>query len=101
MPTPVLDTLDHQLIDLLSRDARVSNRKIAADLGVTEGTVRGHTFHHGAFDSPLPPAGQTRAQRHHGRAESLWRIGRLHASFLHLYFPSNPLAIAALFNPEH
>lgn len=66
-----------------------------------EGTVRGHTFHHGAFDSPLPPAGQTQAQRHHGRAESLWRIGRLHASFLHLYFPSNPLAIAALFNPEH
>jgi cobyrinic acid a,c-diamide synthase len=65
-----------------------------------DGTVRGHTFHHGAFDSPLVPAGQTQAQRHHGRAESLWRIGRLHASFLHLYFPSNPLAVAALFNPE-
>jgi len=38
---PVLDQLDRQLIELLSRDARVSNRKIAADLGVTEGTVRG------------------------------------------------------------
>lgn len=41
MTTPVLDTLDQQLIDLLARDARVSNRKIAAELGVTEGTVRG------------------------------------------------------------
>lgn len=41
MSTPSLDQLDRQLIDLLSRDARVSNRKIAADLGVTEGTVRG------------------------------------------------------------
>lgn len=41
MATPSLDALDHQLIDLLSRDARVSNRKIAAELGVTEGTVRG------------------------------------------------------------
>lgn len=41
MPTPVLDALDNQLIDLLSRDARVSNRKIATKLGVTEGTVRG------------------------------------------------------------
>jgi DNA-binding Lrp family transcriptional regulator len=41
MTTPVLDALDHQLIDTLSRDARVSNRKIAVDLGVTEGTVRG------------------------------------------------------------
>jgi Lrp/AsnC family transcriptional regulator for asnA, asnC and gidA len=38
---PVLDQLDRQLIELLSLDARVSNRKIAADLGVTEGTVRG------------------------------------------------------------
>lgn len=36
-----LDELDLQLIRLLSRDARVSNRKIAAELGVTEGTVRG------------------------------------------------------------
>lgn len=36
-----LDELDEQLIKLLSRDARVSNRKIAAELGVTEGTVRG------------------------------------------------------------
>ncbi|MGB5078196.1 MAG: Lrp/AsnC family transcriptional regulator [Sphingorhabdus sp.] len=36
-----LDQLDHQLIEILAKDARVSNRKIAADLGVTEGTVRG------------------------------------------------------------
>lgn len=36
-----LDELDHQLIQLLGEDARVSNRKIATVLGVTEGTVRG------------------------------------------------------------
>jgi DNA-binding Lrp family transcriptional regulator len=36
-----IDDLDLQLIDLLAQDARVSNRKIAAELGVTEGTVRG------------------------------------------------------------
>lgn len=36
-----LDALDMQLIDLLGTDARISNRKIAAELGVTEGTVRG------------------------------------------------------------
>ena len=41
MANPQLDPLDQQLVDLLSRDARVSNRKIAAELGVTEGTVRG------------------------------------------------------------
>ncbi|MBS0255288.1 MAG: Lrp/AsnC family transcriptional regulator [Proteobacteria bacterium] len=41
MSAPILDDLDRQLIDLLARDARVSNRKIATELGVTEGTVRG------------------------------------------------------------
>ncbi|QJB68774.1 Lrp/AsnC family transcriptional regulator [Parasphingorhabdus halotolerans] len=41
MTIPVLDDLDRKLIDVLSKDARISNRKIAADLGVTEGTVRG------------------------------------------------------------
>lgn len=41
MSAPQLDTLDTQLVEMLSRDARVSNRRIAAELGVTEGTVRG------------------------------------------------------------
>ncbi|MFY7838243.1 MAG: Lrp/AsnC family transcriptional regulator [Novosphingobium sp.] len=41
MAVPQLDTLDTQLVDMLGRDARVSNRRIAAELGVTEGTVRG------------------------------------------------------------
>lgn len=41
MKTIEIDDLDRQLIDILSKDARISNRKIAVDLGVTEGTVRG------------------------------------------------------------
>jgi Lrp/AsnC family transcriptional regulator for asnA, asnC and gidA len=41
MSAPQLDAVDRQLIEILARDARVSNRKIATDLGVTEGTVRG------------------------------------------------------------
>lgn len=39
--TTQLDGLDHSLIAILSKDARLSNRKIASELGVTEGTVRG------------------------------------------------------------
>ena len=41
MKRPDLDDLDRQLIAILAQDARVSNRKIAGDLGVNEGTVRG------------------------------------------------------------
>lgn len=35
-----LDELDRRIVDALAPDARTSNRKIAQDLGVTEGTVR-------------------------------------------------------------
>ncbi len=38
--TDRIDDLDRQIIDLLSEDARLSNRKIAGELGYTEGTVR-------------------------------------------------------------
>ncbi|CCA90227.1 MULTISPECIES: Lrp/AsnC family transcriptional regulator [unclassified Novosphingobium] len=41
MSWPELDELDHRIIAILSQDARVSNRKIAADLDVNEGTIRG------------------------------------------------------------
>ncbi|MEC3948266.1 Lrp/AsnC family transcriptional regulator [Sphingobium sp. HWE2-09] len=35
-----LDALDHKIVDKLAVDARISNRAIAAELGVTEGTIR-------------------------------------------------------------
>jgi Lrp/AsnC family transcriptional regulator, regulator for asnA, asnC and gidA len=35
-----LDPLDRKIVEKLSRDARISNRAIAAELGVTEGTIR-------------------------------------------------------------
>ena len=35
-----LDPVDHRIVEWLSRDARTSNRQIAQQLGVTEGTVR-------------------------------------------------------------
>lgn len=68
-------------------------------VALPEGTVRGHTFHHAAVSDDDPVALHTTSQRHHGRPEPVYRRGRLTASFLHLYFPSNPAAIAALFQP--
>ena len=40
MTKPRLDDFDRKILEHLSLDARVSNRKIASALGVTEGTVR-------------------------------------------------------------
>lgn len=35
-----LDELDHRIIDRLGHDARVSNREIGREFGLTEGTIR-------------------------------------------------------------
>lgn len=61
-----------------------------------EGRVAGHTFHFSRCETPLLPllrAGTASG----GSGEAIYRQGRLTASYLHLYFPSNPAAIAALF----
>ena len=68
-------------------------------LVLPEGEVRGHSFHHARIDMRLPAALQTQAQRQHGQPEAVFRVRRLFASFMHLYFPSNPAAIAGLFKP--
>ena len=61
------------------------------------GTLRGHSFHHATVDCPLTPATQTRPERLNGRPEAVYRLGPITAGFMHLYFPSNPAATAALF----
>lgn len=88
------------MVGLLRGNA--SMQKKLANLGLhsvdlPEGTVRGHSFHHSITESPLTPQAMTYGKR--GKAEPVYREGRLHASYLHLYFPSNPTAVARLFTP--
>ena len=64
-----------------------------------EGGLRGHTFHHSTMTSPAEPITHSRAARHHGRGEPIYRLRRLTASYLHWYFPSCPVATTALFLP--
>ena len=104
----LLDTLtDHHghsaaLFGLLPGEAVMAERLV--NLGMhslltVDGEIRGHCFHHARAHCLLEPAGHSIAQRHNGSPEPVWRDGRLFASFMHLYFPSNPAAIAALFTP--
>jgi cobyrinic acid a,c-diamide synthase len=64
-----------------------------------EGSLRGHTFHHAKAEIPLSPIAETKAARHHGKGEMVYRQNRVTASFFHFYFPSNPDAVAGLFQP--
>ena len=63
-----------------------------------EGTLRGHTFHYSLTETSLAPLAVGEKQSG-SRGESVYRSGRLTASYLHLYWPSNPEAAARLFLP--
>jgi cobyrinic acid a,c-diamide synthase len=65
-----------------------------------EGEVRAHA-HHRSRSFNLPEAlSHGRRQRHSAPGEAIYRHNNLNASYLHLFFPSNPKAISCLFNPE-
>jgi cobyrinic acid a,c-diamide synthase len=61
------------------------------------GTLRGHTFHHSALETPLTPWARGERLFNTSPGEAVYREGRLIASYLHQYFPSNPRAAAQLF----
>lgn len=64
-----------------------------------EGHVRAHTFHHSRSELHLEPDTRGITQQGTATGEALYRLRRLTAGYLHLYFPSNPDACAALFQP--
>ena len=69
------------------------------EITLPEGALRGHTFHHSKIETVLTPIALAADARPGGRGEPAYRAGRLHASYLHAYFPSNPEAAARLFQP--
>ncbi len=64
-----------------------------------EGVLRGHTFHYSRMTTTQQPFAQSAPLSPTGHGEAAYRLGRLHATYLHHYFPSNPGATARLFKP--
>ncbi|MEW6763625.1 MAG: cobyrinate a,c-diamide synthase [Pseudomonadota bacterium] len=62
-----------------------------------QGPLRGHTFHYSRLETGAAPLSHTVKTSTGGEGEAVFRIGSLSASYFHAYFPSNPLAVAALF----
>lgn len=63
-----------------------------------EGNVRGHAHHRSRCDSVVQPMAYGTRQRHSAPGEPIYRVQYLTATYLHLFFPSNPDAIAAIFS---
>ncbi|RTL47425.1 MAG: cobyrinate a,c-diamide synthase [Rhodocyclaceae bacterium] len=90
----------HRFGGLLPGRAMMQKRLAALGMQVVdlpEGHLSGHTFHYSKSDTPLLPL--VRARRPDGgEGEAIYRVGRLTASYVHFYFPSNLAATAALFS---
>jgi cobyrinic acid a,c-diamide synthase len=69
----------------------------AQEVELPEGKLRGHTFHYSELDTALTPVAFGKYPAKRDRGEAVYRTGNLTASYIHLYFPSNPRAISALF----
>ncbi|HEX5392933.1 MAG TPA: cobyrinate a,c-diamide synthase [Rhodocyclaceae bacterium] len=94
-----VDCVEHKTFGILPGETRMQRR--LAGLGMVacelpEGHLQGHTFHYSTSTTPLAPIAQ--AIKHHGKGgEDIYRVQRLTASYMHVYFPSNPEAAAGLF----
>lgn len=104
----LLDTLEHvegnraEMVGLLPGKAKMQAR--LAGLGMQsaplpEGKLTAHTFHHSIMETTIKPIAHGIRQRGGSEGEAIYRRGSLTASYLHLYFASNPGATSALFRP--
>ncbi|CAN7614431.1 cobyrinate a,c-diamide synthase [Aquipseudomonas alcaligenes] len=91
-----------ELVGLLPGSAVMQKRLVALALQEVElpgGALRGHTYHHSRLDSSLQPLARGTCPNDKPVAEAVFRIGRLTASYIHFYLPSNPAAAAELLRP--
>ncbi|WP_173178040.1 cobyrinate a,c-diamide synthase [Pseudomonas tohonis] len=91
-----------ELVGLLPGSAVMQKRLVALALQEVElpgGALRGHTYHHSRLDSPLQPLARGTCPNDKPVAEAVFRTGRLTASYIHFYLPSNPAAAAELLRP--
>lgn len=90
------------LLGLLPGEAVMQKRLAALALQAVElpeGTLRGHTYHHSLTSTDLEPIARGLSPNGGRGNEAVYRVGRLTASYVHFYFPSNPDAAAALLQP--
>ncbi len=64
-----------------------------------EGALRGHTFHYSKVETNCEPVARGACPNGNQTSEAVYQSQRLTASYIHFYFPSDPLAVARLFLP--
>jgi len=67
-------------------------------LATPAGEIRGHTFHYSRTQSPMNVCAQSRHATRDSLGEYVYQQNKVIATYFHAYWPSNPEAIAAIFN---
>ena len=91
--------VEHAFAGLLPGRAVMQPRLAALGLQEVDlpgGRLSGHTFHYSRTETPLAPCLHAR-RPDGGEGEAIYRCGQIIASYVHFWFPSNPLAAAGLF----
>jgi cobyrinic acid a,c-diamide synthase len=88
------------MLGLVPGSAKMQNR--LAKIGYQSanfggGWLRGHTFHYSQSEISLSPISRSEHPQGHIEGENLYKTGSLTFSYVHAYFPSNPVATAQLF----
>lgn len=93
----------HEMLGLLAGQGAMKGRRGCQGMqtaNLPEGAIRGHAHHRSVSQGTPVPIAQGQRQRHPAPGEAIYRERRLTASYLHLYFPNNPTAVARLFLKE-
>ncbi|MGF6598323.1 cobyrinic acid a,c-diamide synthase [Paraburkholderia sp. GAS448] len=64
------------------------------------GTMTGHTFHYSHMTTTMTPYLTSVRPHSDARGEAVYRTGKIVATYMHSYWPSNPAFTAALFHGE-
>ena len=90
-----------KLLGLINGDA-VMQKSLSAlalqSVSLPQGALRGHTFHYSSVETSQLPVARGVCPNGGMTAEAVYQKLRLTASYIHLYFPSNPAAVARLFS---
>ncbi|MCE8013125.1 MAG: cobyrinate a,c-diamide synthase [Billgrantia sp.] len=95
-----IDGETHTLLGLLPGHGAMRGRRGCQGMQTAElpeGPVRGHAHHRSMAEGTPAPIAFCRRQRHPAPGEAIYRQRGLTASYLHLFFPDNPGALARLF----
>ena len=96
------DGVREGMLGLMPGEAQMQKRFTAMalqEVQLPEGRLRGHTFHHSSLESPMQPLARGECPNYKRTAEAVYRQGRLTASYIHFYMPSDFRAAAAMLCP--